>query len=395
MMSSFKEKFHILIISNGFPNYYNPLDGIFYFDQAIALKKTFPDCKIGFIAVNPVGIKDFLKKPNIFKFGTKRFMNTGVNFVHFSYLNIPVIPNFDIKIANCMFPKLYDKYAKKFGSPHIIHVHAYEAGLAAIYLKEKYQIPYLITEHSSKFVNQSLTSIQEKIAQKVFLNSSLNIAVSNYFAEKLNAKFNLPFISIANLVKMEEFGESEVSNKKYQIISIGNFNDNKNQILLLQTIEKYRFGKVLLVGEGVNEIKLRTFVKENNLENMVDFLPFQSRQKLFSLIKQSLCLAITSNHETFGVVAIEAMACGVPVISTKAGGPNDIIINGVNGYIIESNADSFYEAYCLISENLPKFAPDILINYANSHFSENAISQKLINLYKSILAQNEQNLSNL
>jgi glycosyltransferase involved in cell wall biosynthesis len=274
-------------------------------------------------------------------------------------------------------------------------VHAYEAGLAAIYLKEKYQIPYLITEHSSKFVNQSLTSIQEKIAQKVFLNSSLNIAVSNYFAEKLNAMFNLPFISIANLVKMEEFGESEVSNKKYQIISIGNFNDNKNQILLLQTLEKYRFGKVLLVGEGVNEIKLRTFVKENNLENMVDFLPFQSRQKLFSLIKQSLCLAITSNHETFGVVAIEAMACGVPVISTKAGGPNDIIINGVNGYIIESNADSFYEAYCLISENLPKFAPDILINYANSHFSENAISQKLINLYKSILAQNEQNLSNL
>ena len=62
-------------------------------------------------------------------------------------------------------------------------------------------------------------------------------------------------------------------------------------------------------------------------------------------------------------------------------------------YIIESNVDSFYEAYCRISENLPKFTPDILINYVKSHFSENAISQKLINSYKSILSQNEQNLS--
>ena len=187
MMNSNTEKYHILIISNGFPNYYNPLDGIFYFDQAIALKKTYPDCQIGFIAVNPVGIKDFLKKPNIFKFGTKRFINTGVNFVHFSYLNVPVIPNFDIKIANCMFPKLYANYAKKFGAPQIIHVHAFEAGLAAIYLKKKYQIPYLITEHSSKFVNQSLSPAQEEIAQTVFLNSSLNIAVSNYFAQKLTS----------------------------------------------------------------------------------------------------------------------------------------------------------------------------------------------------------------
>ena len=60
--------------------------------------------------------------------------------------NIAKIDAYNVQLAELTDTeeqKLYDKYAKKFGSPHIIHVHAYEAGLAAIYLKEKYQNHYL------------------------------------------------------------------------------------------------------------------------------------------------------------------------------------------------------------------------------------------------------------
>jgi glycosyltransferase involved in cell wall biosynthesis len=364
------------------------LDGIFYLDQAIALKKYHPNSKVGFISVNPIGLRDFIKKPNIFKLGMNSFDQFGVQIIHYCYINIPFISNFDIKIGKLIFPKLFVKYITKYGQPQIIHLHAYEAGLATINIKEKYKIPYIITEHSSKFINNKLTDTQESIAYQVFKNSSLNIAVSSYFAKNLNSKFKVPFITIANLVKMNEFNNKEIIPKKYQIISIGTFNQNKNQILLLETLKKYKFGKVLLVGEGPNEFQLKNFVKEFQLTELVEFLPFQPREKLFKLIKQSVCLAITSNHETFGVVAIEALACGIPVISTKAGGPDDIIVNEINGYIIENNVDSFYEAFCKVSKKLSKFAPSTFIDYAMQNFSEKAISEKLFNTYMNIIKSN-------
>lgn len=384
-MNNSKNNYHILIISNGFPNYYNALDGIFYYDQALALKKNFPNAKIGFISVNPIGLRDFIKKPNLFKLGMNKYNRFGVNIYQFCYINIPIIPNFDIKIANFLYPKLFKGYIKKFGLPQIIHVHAFEAGLAAILIKQKYHIPFLITEHSSKFLNNKLSEVQQAIAKQVFSESALNIAVSSDFAKKLSVRFKLPFITIANLVKMDEFGPMHAESKVYDLINIGAFNDNKNQILILKSLAKYKFGKVLLVGEGPNENKLKTYVKENQLEHFVDFMPFKSRQELFSLIKKAHCLAVTSNHETFGVVAIEAMACGVPVISTRAGGPNDIVIENVNGYFMENNEDSFYEAFCKIKENLSKFAAHKLVEYTNQHFSENAIANKLLESYKNII----------
>jgi glycosyltransferase involved in cell wall biosynthesis len=384
-MNNLNGEYHILIISNGFPNYFNQLDGIFYFDQAKALKQTFPNLKIGFLSVNPVGVKDFLRRPNIFKLGSKTFLNSDVEFNVLHYLNLPFINNFDVKMTCWLIPKLFKRYITKFGKPQIIHVHGFEAGKASIEIKNKYQIPFVITEHSSKFINNKLTIEQRQIANDVFKNSSHNIAVSNYFARRLESMFNVPFVTIPNMVKTNEIISEDNVTKQYKIISIGTFNDNKNQILLLQALAKHRFGKILLVGKGPNETTLRSFAKDNNLEKDVDFLPFQPRKELFKLIKQAFCLAITSHHETFGVVAIEAMACGVPVISTKAGGPSDIVINDFNGYITESNPDSFYEAYCKVSENLVKFAPMTLKDYVEKHFSEKAISMQLLTAYKIII----------
>jgi glycosyltransferase involved in cell wall biosynthesis len=384
-MNESDKEFHVLIISNGFPNYFNALDGIFYFDQAVALKKIFPTLKVGFLSVNPIGIKDFLKRPSFCKLGLKNYTDANVQIKVFSYLNIPFIKNFDVKIANWLYPKLFKKYIKHFGPPQIIHVHGYEAGLAALEIKNRYQIPYLITEHSSKFVNNKLNHEQIQIAKKVFSYSSLNIAVSNYFALKLNSMFKLAFTTIPNLVKTEEIIKEEIVEKQYQMISVGAFNENKNQILILQTLAKYKFGKVLIVGEGPNQLKLQSFVKDNKLETSVDFLPFLPRTKLLQYMKQAVCLVITSNHETFGVVAIEALSCGIPVISTNAGGPADIIVDGLNGYIFENNPDSLYNAYCKVSKNLVKFAPSTLKSYVENHFSEKAVAQQLLTTYTSIL----------
>ena len=215
----------------------------------------------------------------------------------------------------------------------------------------------------------------------------MNIAVSSYFAKALNKQFDLPFIVVANMVKIRESKPTEKRLVKYDVIHVGTFNENKNQMLLLESLFNYRFGRILLVGEGPNEKQLKDFVVHNQLSDLVTFLPFQPRNELLMLMEQSACLAITSHHETFGVVAIEALSCGIPVIATKSGGPEDIVIEGESGYLIESTPWAFYTAFCKISEDLSKFRPEKLIAFANEHFSEKAIASKLSALYLSIISK--------
>ena len=89
------------------------------------------------------------------------------------------------------------------------------------------------------------------------------------------------------------------------------------------------------------------------------------------------CFVLSSFHETFGVVLIEAMSCGTPVLSTKCGGPESIVTNDEVGIL--SDFDSFGENMALIYSK--KYNPDTIRKYAVDHFSESVIAEKLTKIY--------------
>lgn len=72
----------------------------------------------------------------------------------------------------------------------------------------------------------------------------------------------------------------------------------------------------------------------------VIFMPSISETDRNSLLHRSLCLVYTPSGEHFGIVPIEAMACGIPVIGINDGGPRETIVDGVTGYLCEPEASS-------------------------------------------------------
>lgn len=60
-----------------------------------------------------------------------------------------------------------------------------------------------------------------------------------------------------------------------------------------------------------------------------------------ALLQRSLCLVYTPAEEHFGIVPVEAMALGIPVIAVNSGGPSETILNGTTGYLCEQSASSF------------------------------------------------------
>ncbi|MBI4652534.1 glycosyltransferase [Candidatus Desantisbacteria bacterium] len=90
---------------------------------------------------------------------------------------------------------------------------------------------------------------------------------------------------------------------------------------------------LLMVGDGPERHKAENLVKTMKIEKHVDFIG--ERDDIENILKNSDLLLLLSENESFGLVAIEAMSCGVPVIATNVGGLLEIIKSGKNGFLVE------------------------------------------------------------
>jgi glycosyltransferase involved in cell wall biosynthesis len=107
---------------------------------------------------------------------------------------------------------------------------------------------------------------------------------------------------------------------------------------------------MIILGEGQEELRLKRLAQALHLEQNVSFLGFQPNP--FKFFARSTLFVLPSISEGFGNVLVEAMACGVPVISTDCPvGPREIIQNGYNGILVPpKNPDLLAEAmYGLLS----------------------------------------------
>lgn len=119
------------------------------------------------------------------------------------------------------------------------------------------------------------------------------------------------------------------------LIHISNFRDVKNIPDIIQTFEKIRqvtSVKLLLVGEGPEKEKIEKLVKELELTEHVLFTG--KRSDMAELLAISDVMIHLSKQEAFGLVILEAMACGVPSVATAVGGMPEVIDDGENGFLV-------------------------------------------------------------
>lgn len=120
------------------------------------------------------------------------------------------------------------------------------------------------------------------------------------------------------------------------IVHTSNFRPVKRVMDIIHTfhhIQKEIKAKLMLIGDGPQFPLAYQLVKELELEEKVLFLGSQKR--VAELLAISDLMLLLSEKESFGLVALEAMACGIPVIGTNIGGIPEVIVDGKTGYIVE------------------------------------------------------------
>ncbi|WP_137789068.1 N-acetyl-alpha-D-glucosaminyl L-malate synthase BshA [Bacillus sp. E(2018)] len=168
------------------------------------------------------------------------------------------------------------------------------------------------------------------------------------------------------------------------IVHISNFRKVKrleDVIKSFALIRKELTSKLLLIGNGPELTTACELVRELDIEDDVLFLGKQENVgELFSICDLKLLL---SEKESFGLVLLEAMACGVPVIGTNIGGIPEVIVDGETGYMVElGDPESVAEKAIALLQDEEK----LMAFRANSvrHVKENFLSDKIVSIYEDI-----------
>ncbi|MBO6658337.1 MAG: glycosyltransferase [Pseudomonadales bacterium] len=133
------------------------------------------------------------------------------------------------------------------------------------------------------------------------------------------------------------------------LIWVGRLDFQKNVTLFLDVVEAVRM-PALVIGEGPEEEIVIDRIRRLN-DSGVDACYLEFQPNVMYFMKNAKCLLLTSRFEGFGLVLVEALYCGTPVISTNCEyGPSDIVKHGHNGYLVGDNVAEFASAFSELIE---------------------------------------------
>ena len=333
---------HILIIpSQPLLTARHPIAGIFQIHQADALQRG--GFQVGVIAPGVI---------------TLRFLFRRYPYPRFEHANgYPVLRHY----SRSYFPlrwrqlesvvaqfrdlgeTLYRSYAAAYGRPDVVHAHNIaNAGFIAQAIHERHRIPYVITEHSSQYLVGHAPADRSARMARCAQAAGAMTAVSRALADAVAVRLSLDDVTILpNVVDSSMMTSPLIARRTHEpgttFLSIGSLDANKNHASLIDAFARHFKGKratVRIGGTGPLKRDLERLARRLGIRDQVEFLGYLDRQALLRELQAADCIVQPSLHETFGVVLIEALACGRPVIATRCGGPEDIVDES-NGLLVE------------------------------------------------------------
>ncbi len=286
--------------------------------------------------------------------------------------------------------------------PDIIHSHLF---LSELYSRSVFYSPAKWFSHFHdnmvQFENFNLNTFFNKTKltnyfEKLFLFKKYKNNGGNHFIAISDDTFkyakktvgDYPVTLLNNAIDCSKFKRKEsIKKDKIRIINIGNFTINKNQSLFIEiaiSLLKHTSNfEIVLIGYGPLMNELIEKVKIKGISDHFIFLGAVTNVEEY--LENSNLYVHTAFSEAFGLVLIEAMTAGLPVIALDAKGNRDIIENGKNGFLINKPDADFFTFYILeLMKDPVKF--NSISEYATifaQKYDINKYMEKLLNLYKS------------
>ncbi len=370
----------VFIISRGYPSEKYVTNGIFEFDQAKALAKQGHE--VIFLAND---LRSLRRKR---KFGSESFIKDGVQI---EALNIPCgkIPKgLLMKIRSTVIQRLYNRCVRKYGKPDIVHSHFLEISYCTVKALKDKGVPLVMTEHLSTMNNTVIPENLIALGNNTYKYYDKVIAVGKQIAETIENNFGVEAEIIPNVADTESFSlrNLPVRHNGFRVISVGALIKRKHMDLLIEAFtefaEKHDDVSLEIFGKGEERENLEKLIAENNMRSAITLHGAKPREEIAESMQKADCFVLASDVETFGVVYIEAMAMGLPVIATKSGGPENFV-NDTNGILIEPNdKDILVKSLEKMYDTYKQYDKGKIKDNVIKNFSPDAVAEQLSKLYR-------------
>lgn len=318
---------HLVVVPVNYPDAKNPMKGIFYRRQALALAESGLDVTV--VAIQLVSLLEALKNPMHFRAFRRSATQTGT----LTEIRVKAMvwrPGSEAAIV-AAHRKIVLRELKKLNHIDLLQAHvAWFAGVSIAQVARKLGLPYIITEHSSLIVSsKGFSAYRQDGIRSAYQGAHVNVAVSHFLKNAMEANFDAPRVEvIPNSVDGSFFHPADRQKKEKIIFSAGNLKPSKGFRELIAAFahidEAY---KLRIAGSGDDAFtqELALLVGALKLSERVTFTGQLTPEALRDEMQNAACFALPSYHETFGVVYIEALACGLPVLAGNLGGHTEFI----------------------------------------------------------------------
>ncbi len=267
-----------------------------------------------------------------------------------------------------------NKYRKKNGTKVFYTAHGFHFYKGAP--KKNWLIYYPIEKFSSRLTDKLITITKEdyslackKFHCQVEYIHGVGANSSKYYALSVKEKKSL----------REELGISE--NAKV-IVNVGELLPNKNQktaiLAMKKVVSTYPNTKLFIAGNGPELDNLTNLVKENGLENNIEFLGYTLKLNKYYNIAD--CLVTCSFREGLPLNVIEAMLCGDAVVASNNRGHRELVENGVNGFIVEpKDIDAFADKIIKVLDDTSVYTKSALRKA--KLFTDKSVVEELRKIY--------------
>lgn len=388
----------VLILSNMYPRESHPSGGIFVHQQVKALREQGIDARV--LSGEPSG-------PRTFYQDYRRWLRSnlcdwdfldGVPVIKFPYLAGVSFRSFQIDADTYAFgAKRCIARLKPNLKFQIIHAHtSYLDGTAGRKIAKKYHVPLVITEHMGPFKLLTETFMRKRKTQLAINASQKLIAVSHTLLRDICSQVHvkkpsntcvLPNLVDTSLFQIAPEGRNKHDDKIY-MLWVGHFVHVKRVDRLLEALaiavktEPRLYLKLL--GNGSLEEELVSMVSRLSLTKHVGFLGWSTQQDLVKHYQTSDFLVVSSETETFSVVTIEAMSCGLPVLTTNCGGPSEIINDASLGLVVEQSKQALAQGMLDMVANYDDFDAVRIRKTAEQRYASHVVASTIINTYQSV-----------
>ncbi|MBB3186699.1 glycosyltransferase [Microbacter margulisiae] len=381
------------------PSYFMPFGGgEFCMEQSVALKKSGIDPVIIAHVILPFQAA-FNIRYSPFEHMTEE---NGIPIYRTYQRNIPKTNKINLERWIKGTVNRVSAYIKKNGKPDLIHAHGWQcAGYACSIIKEKYQIPYIITEHSGKlnpnsdFIDKMKSDdwINHKI-RTAYNHADAIIGVSNEVLDGIRQflQTDVPLFCVSNLLDVDFFSLRQLKLTKHDNFIFAAANSNvpaKAYHILFQAFdilcEHNPNVQLHIAGNGFNTKLGKQLMRATIHHDKIELLGWQSPEGIRSLLYNADAFVLSSCEESQSIATLEAMCIGLPVVGTAVI-PEVMLTSNVGYRVPVNDPPMLAKAMLKMIEHYQEFDIKKIRGTALALAHPDIVAKQILKIYQMVIA---------